>query len=446
LVFGLLLWVSVLWHLTYFFVLLITLCYVANAQKAFDQVRALLTNLKAGNVKDQELANTRQAAEQAWCKAEIAKAAALLAKRQHDVDSLKKHITYLVETRNEARKDRATRIERIKKNLALLKKFKKQRCDNNLLFVKQLREHMQGVEVLKLLRGDIVAYFAAKPEGQRGAFVERFEQYTNLLDEEHKQIFTELKSEITNMKAHKLDRDQETSIVTRTDASVNAQGARLTAQKERTVKQIGKGHVDNNKAALKRLKTPEYQKIAAFNKATRTKVLGMIDGLIKHLRASRRKLTSDEIHAAEDFAIFQNAMIKENKYLEAKIKELTAEIIDLTAQIKVSRVQLIKRKQLRNKAKEALALLRKMCQEKRAYFTRETKRRNKENVVMDQSLALFNKIINGLSARVRARASSITESGKLSGKNAMDTRVVSSKAGVKSGVAGRVNKREAVVF
>jgi len=429
-----------------FFFILISICYVANAQKAFDQVRSLMQNLKTQNLKDQTGANLREKNERAWCVKEVNKAVKLLARRQHDVDSLVAHVKYLVLTRVQARKDRATRVQRIKTNLALLKKFKKQRCDNNLLFVKQLREHMQAVEVMKLLRGDIVAYFNAKPKGQRGVFVERFEEYTNLLDEEHKQLFTELKSEITNLRPHKLDRKTETSMKTRTNQNVNQQGDRLTAQKSRTKKQVGTGHVDNKKGALKRLKVPKHEKIASFNTAARKRILGMIDGLVKHLRASRRKLTSDEVHAAEDFAIFHNSMEKENVYLREKIKELTREITSLTNQLNVSRVQLVKRKKLRNQAKRALNLLRKMCKEKYAYFAKETARRTKENLTIDSAMSLFNRIVAKLSSRVRQRASALTVSGKLSGKNAMAHRVVKSKKGVKSNLSGRVTSRRSVVF
>lgn len=427
-----------------FFFILISVCYVSNAQKAFDQVRALLSNLKQQNVKDQAQADVREKNERAWCQREIARAVALLARRQHDVDSLKAHITFLIKTRAEARHDRATRIARIKANLALLAKFKKQRCDNNLIFVKQLREHMQAVRVMTLLRGDIVAYFNAKPVGQRGVFIEKFEQYINLLDEEHKQVFVQLKNEMLSLRPHVLDRNAETQIGTRRNKDINAQGDRLTAQRSRTVKQIGTGHVDNKRGALKRLATPGWEKIGAFNAKARAKILGMIDGLINHLRASRRKLTRDEIHAAEDFAIFQNSMFAENKYLKKKIAELTKEITSLTNQIRVSRVQLVKRRALRDQARRALNLLRKMCEEKYAYFKNETARRIRENKYIDQAIKIFSHLTGKLSARVRSRASDLTTSNKFT--NNLNAHVVKSERSVESNLAGRQKVRRAVVF
>jgi len=429
-----------------FFFILISIFYVASAQKAFDQVRTLLANLKASNHKDQAEADVREAAERAWCAKEVTAAEKLLAVRQHDVDSLEAHIQWLVKTRTEARKDRSTRQQRIKDNLALLKKFKEQRCENNLLFVKQLREHMQAVQVMTLLRADVVAYFDSKPAGQRGAFIEQFEEYTVLLDDEHKQIFTELKNELTNLqsRAHRLDRKGETSMETRADADVNAQGDRLTAQKARTAQEIGTGHVDNTKGELKKLETPAWETMSDYNKKTRAKVLGMIDGLVRHLRESRRKLTKDEVNASEDFAVFHNSMEKENEYLEEKIKELTKEIVSLTNQLNVARVQLSKRKALRDQAKTALELLKKMCAEKYAYFKKETDRRTKENKTIDMAVTKFNHIVANLSKRVRDRAS-MNVGGQKFGDD-MGHRVAKADSGERADLSKSQNVRADVVF
>ena len=427
-----------------FFLILLSICYVAESRNAFTQVKALLGNLKQSNVKDQRTADIRQKEEEKWCSKAIGKAVNLVAKRQADVDDLEKHIKWIIFTRQEARKDRAKRAARIKANVKLLNKFKRQRCDNNLLFVKQLREHMNAVAVMKLLRGDIIKFFNSKKAGQRGVFLEQFGEYIALLDEKHKQMFTELKTELTNYRPHELDRTEETRIKTRSDKSVNTQGNRLTAQGTRTSKQIGTGHIDNTRGALKKLATPEHEEISEYNKKTRTKILRMIDGLIKHLRESRRKLTRDEIHAAEDFAIFHNNLEQENEYLANKIKQITKEINNLTNQLNVAKSQLVKRKRLRDQAKLALKLLRKMCREKEEYFKKETRRRNDENKTIDFAMALFNKILTKLSARVRARASNINNGEKLT--HEMTNRVVKNAGGEKEGLSNRVSSRNDVVF
>jgi hypothetical protein len=434
-----------------FFLILVSVCYVSNAQKAFDQVRALLKNLQTSNLADQKNANVRQAAEKAWCKKVITAAVKLLARRQHDVDSLVAHIQFLTKTRHEAKVDRKTRQERIKANKVLLEKFKKQRCDNNLLFVKQLREHMEAVDVLGALRNDIIGYFNAKPKGFQGlGFVEKFSEYSHLLDDTHKASFVELKTEITNLRPHAYDAKGEAQWSKLANSKdIDAQGDRITKEKERNAKQIGTGHVDNNKGELKRLATPKYQQRAQFNTKTRKRVLAMIDGLIAHLKASRDRLTRDEIHAAEDFAIFQNSMDKENEYLEEKIAQLTKEILDLTNQINISNVQLVKRKKLRDQAKAKLELLRKICREKKAYFAKETARRQKEDGYIKTALAIFENKLMKLSGRVRRRASRGNNGKNVQGKGFSDElghRVVSNEGAIRSENTKQTKERNEVVF
>jgi len=170
----------------------------------------------------------------------------------------------------------------------------------------------------------------------------------------------------------------------------------------------------------------------------------MIDGLIKHLRASRKVLTQHEIKASEDFAIFHNSMEKENEYLTVKIHELTVEIQNLTRQIRVSRAQLIKRKDLRDQAAAALKALRGMCQEKYDYFAKQTARRIKENQSINAAFSILHRIFSKLSKRVRERASNLSFGGKAGGE--LSHHVVKSEKAVEAGVARRQKSRAAVVF
>lgn len=381
-------------------------------------------------------------------KKNILAAKTLMEKRLKDVNDLKAHIVYLQKTKKEAEKDRKTRIARIASNKALLKKFKEQRCDNNLIFVKQLREIMQGMEVMKLLRGDIVEYFNGKKKGHRGvAFLQSFEEFSHLLDDEHKNVFAQLKSEVSALREHKLDRDAETQKdkLAKTE-DLNKDADELTKEDERTKKEIGKGHVDNKRGELKKLAVPAHQKIAAFNKDTRAKVLGMIDGMIKHLKVTRKHLTTLEIKAAEDFAIFQNSMEEENERLVAKIAELTKEIEKLTRDIAVSQGQLVKREKLLKQAQEKLRLLKKMCAEKMAYFKNETARRNKENRYINKAISIFNNAIKKLSERVRSRVNSkVGADGKFTVQD-MGQRVVKSAKSVRGHVTEQNEVRNEVVL
>ncbi len=431
-----------------FFFILFSIWYAANAQNAFRQVRVLMRNLKNSVIRDQRRANVRERKSMKWCKIEINKARKLYARRHGDVVALRKHVKWIIKTRAQERKDRIDVAKRIRSNLKLLRKFKKQRCSTNLIFVKQLREHMQGVRVLKLLRKDIIKYFNSKKKGRRGVFLQQFEEFSSLLDEQHKQVFAELKSEIKNLEGrkHRLDRKREKRIKTKTVKSINKLGKRLTRHKARTKKQIGRGHIDNKRGALKRLRVPKHVKIATFNRRVRRRILRMIRNLIKHLRRSRRKLTRDEIKAATNFAIFHNSMERENAHLRRKIKKITREILDETNQYNVARVQLRKRVKLCRECLRAWRLIKKMCREKRRYFKKETRRRFREKKHIDGAIRLFNRLVKRISKRVKARANAIATKGKLTGKYAMKHRAVKSTRKVMKGYKNRRGVRKKVVF
>jgi len=107
-----------------------------------------------------------------------------------------------------------------------------------------------------------------------------------------------------------------------------------------------------------------YQQAADYYAKLEQKILAMIDALIAHLRASRDELTKNEIHAAEDFAVFQTNIEKENEHLKEKIADLDKSLLDLANQLNVANVQLLKRKALLAESEEELSVEKKSLQGK----------------------------------------------------------------------------------
>ncbi len=416
-----------------FVILLITVNSIFTqkppSSTAFSKVKNLLVNFKQGIVDEQTAADVRNEKDTKWCAAEIQKATELVANRQKDVDALKDHIDYLKKTKIENEKDKKTREERIVSNAKLLEDFKKQRCDNNLVFVKQLREHMEGIDIMKLLRKDLVQYFQKKKGGVKTAFIERFSEFSHLLNDEHKQVFVELSQSINGLVDTKgmIDRNQD-----------------VTSQQQRTEAQVGDEHVDNTRGELKKLDHVAHESVDVYTDKLATKVFKMIDGLISHLEDSREELTKNEIQAAEDFAVFQSNMFKENERLKAKIQELIKVIADLTQQIEVAEAELEKREELLQNAKDQLAALKQRCEEKKKYYEAETKRRNGELDTVDSATDIFNNIVNNLSARVRTRTNNLS-AGKKAGEHIIKA-VKSDEEKIDTGVETRQNKRNEVVF
>jgi hypothetical protein len=399
------------------------------SSNAFTQVKNLLVNFKNGINKEQADADARNKKDTKWCADEIGKATQLVTDRQKDVDDLEEHIEYLKKTKIENEKDKKTREDRIVANKKLLEDFKKQRCDNNLVFVKQLREHMEGIDVMKLLKKDIIEYFANKKKSVQTSFIERFSEFSHLLNEEHKQIFLELSQSINGLVDTKplIEKNQKS-----------------TAHEQRTDAQVGDEHVDNTREELKKLDHVAHESVDVYTDKLSKKVMTMIDNLIQHLEDSKEELTKNEIQAAEDFAVFQSNMFKENERLEAKIQELIKVIADLTQQIQVAEAELEKRKELLQNAKDQLEALKTRCEEKKKYYESETERRNGELSTVDSATSIFNNIVDNLSTRVKTRANNLS-AGKDVGEHVIKA-VKTDEDKINKNVEKRQDKRNDVVF
>ena len=412
-----------------FYITLLTFTCLINTQQVFDQVKTMLVNFKSDIQREQIDATNRFVAEEKYINEQIAKAIAVLAQRTKDVNDIKAHIVYLKNEITQTQKDIQSRKDRIAANARLLVQFKKERCENNLIFVKSLREHIEGIEVMGLLRGDIVEYFAGAVK--KTAFLEKFEEFSHLLDEEHKLILSQLTTKLAALP---------------NVAALNSKTNSYTTTSGRTSAQIGTGHVDNNRGQLQKLATPGYEESAEYRRKLQIKVLGMIDSLVLHLKDSRDSLTKAEIKAGEDFAIFQTSMIRENAYLEAKIKELTAHLLDLQTQLGVSERQLVVREQLRLQAEEALATLRRIKKEKEEYNTKENARRIREMNDVNNAQAIFQNVLDKLSLRVKLRTQSNVDGKSYNAAQAASQSVVQAASSVETSVAKVQKERNAVAY
>jgi len=259
--------------------------------------------------------------------------------------------------------------------------------------------------------------------------IEKLGQYEHLLGDTQKLVLAELKRFSGDVSAVTKNVDEFTKTQGRSD------------------KEIGSGHVDNTKGELKRLETPDFEGSAQFNIEAEKKILRMIDGLIHHLQESKDKLTKDEIHAAEDFAVFQNNLLKEQRHLKKTIEALEVKIKEFLAQISVAEAQLVKRKKLRDQAKLKLIALKKLCAEKYRYFLAETRRRNHENVIIDKALDIFAKLVKRSSGYRASRRSSANYEGVKYGKaDNVDARVVRAEKGVTSDYNARLKGRNEIAY
>ena len=412
-----------------FFIILLSFTCLINTQQVFDSVKTLLLNFKSDIQKEQNDSDARCAEEEKWINLQINKAIAVLAHRTKDVDDLKAHIAFLRNEIQETQNDINSRQNRIQANNRLLEQFKKERCENNLLFVKNLREHIESIEVIGLLRQDLLNYFSG---GQKKtSFLEKFAEFSHLLDEEHKLMLSQLSLKIRNL--------PETHVLS---ANTN----NYTTTRARTVQQQGTGHVDNSRGELKRLASPKFEDAQVYRKKLEAKVLRMVDGLVVHLKNSRDNLTKSEIKAAEDFAVFQTNLYKENAYLAEKIKELNVHLVDLNAQLNNSQLQLVRREKLRQQAEDHLKHLRQMKKEKQEYCHNETVRRTRELSDVSSAQSIFQTVLDKLSLRVKLRTQSNVEGKSYNNAQANSANVVQSQQSTEQSVATRQRQRNAVAY
>lgn len=421
---------------TVLFLALLALTSLCNAQKAFDHVKSLLVNFKANIQQEQHAADVRNEKDKIYCKTKINEAVKLVASRQYDVDELKKHIKALKAEKRENEHDKKTRENRLVANKKMLETFKKERCDNNLLFVKQLREHMEAIDIMGLLRKDINEYFAnRKNKKLNRAFIERFTEFSHLLSEEQRAVFVELEKTMKNI----ADTDIEGNV-----GAFSGRADDRSKVRSRTAAEVGTEHNDNTRGELKKLAHVGHTEVAEFTDKLHKRLIVMIDGLINHLRESRNTLTKNEIRAAEDFAIFQTNMEKENEYLKIKIVELTKRIQDLSNQLNVAMAQLVKREKLLKTAQEEERTIRRICKEKKDYYRKETKRRTGEIEVVNTATNLFNSVLAKKHTRVKARVGAHRQGGKFGQK--LSAHVRRSRRNIQKGYGERRSSRNKIAY
>jgi uncharacterized protein (DUF3084 family) len=425
----------------FFLIFVLSLSNYITAQDAFAKIKTALYNFRDSINSEQQAADVRHKKEVAWCTKSITNAQNTLTQRTKDVNDIAAHIKYLQNEIAQTTNDKKSRESRIKQNLLTLDRFKKERCENNLNYIKSLREHKESIDILKLLRGDLVQYFdtwlknpTAAAKLAAGSFIEKMSRFAHLFDDEHREIFIQL---IESMK----------TFAAPTVGALHKNTDIYTATKARTSAEIGTKHVDNTRGELKKLEAPAVVEAREYVLQVRSKTLLLIDELIKHLEASRKKLSEDEMLANEHFADFHSQMLKENSYLADKIKEDEKHLLDLNVQLTKAQAQYKRRELLRIEAEENLRALQKQCAEKNAYYQRENARRKNELGITNSAIKTYNGIVSRIQARIASRVSSNFAGAKsYQSKDINENNVANYQGSVHSSVAGNVKSRNEVVL
>ena len=435
---------------TIFIIIVLTLSNYINAQKsdtAFEKIKGALENFLGSIQKEAIEIKTREKKSQEWCKNNIDKAQATLTARTKDVNDVKEHVKFLQNEIKETTTDKTHRSNQVTENEKTLNRFKKERCDNNLNYIKSLREHKTSIDIMKLLRQDLVTYFddvIKNPKKAKnlsaGSFIEKMSRFAHLFDEEHRNIFIQLVESIKSLnKSLRTEAEVTGDLDKETDS--------YTKTQERSSASIGTGHVDNAQGELRKLEAPGVVKAREYVIQLKSKTLAMIDSLIKHLEESRKKLSEDEMLANEHFADFQAQLIKENIYLGEKIEEDVKILLTLNVQLIESKGQEQRREVLRAEAEENLKALRKQCNEKSEYFKKENSRILVELITAKNAITIYNGLMAKIQARLTSRVSANFAGAKsYSDKDINEKEVAGYHQGVHANIASNIKTRSEVAY
>ena len=172
----------------------------------------------------------------------------------------------------------------------------------------------------------------------------------------------------------------------------------------------------------------------------------MIDSLIKHLRASRRQLSNDELKANEHFADYQTQMLKENQILAEKVTQDQNNLLSLNVQLRKAQATYGRRERLREQAVETLNALIKACRQKEDYHRSESNRRSNELSIISRALNTYNKIVTSISARTLARTNINFGGKKYSAAHVNQDNVVNYAPTADSSLNTNQKTRDAIVF
>ena len=398
--------------------LILSLACFTQSQAVFSHVKNLLANIRNDIIREDNAATARCNAEIRWISAGINRSIAKLTRRTKEVNAVKARIVKLNGAISHTTAAIKQKKARIASNKALFKKFKKERCENNFFFVKELAHIQRGKKTLRQIHRFFVRGFRQlKNFGKRRALalVEKVSEFAHLFDEQHKLILAELTSNLKNLpNVGKLHGDV----------------VRAGSTRGRSAQEIGSGHIDNNRGELKRLRTPAYVNVHAFTTELERKILKIIADLVQHLKNHKHKLIHAEIKASRDFAKFTNDIARENRHLARRIIHLRKRRVVLRTRLARAKVQLARRELLRKEASIQLVLRRAIKARIERYCRITHNRRVTELANIRDAEAVFLNVLNAISKRVNIRAHE----------------VVDAEPSTSSGLSGRQRVREAVAL
>mmetsp|Transcript_1352 Transcript_1352/g.1224 ORF Transcript_1352/g.1224 Transcript_1352/m.1224 type:complete len:396 (+) Transcript_1352:75-1262(+) len=333
------------------------------------------------NQHDEQAAHDAKYAEQkARLEKRLAELAILKAQQREECDNSHAHTQFIQDEIT----DTETHLEWITNRRNTLNQqredLKAQRCEAAFVFVRNLKEHYDGLEVINFLRSDLNAYQnSANSFAEVSSGLDRLMQYAHLFNTNELNSFIQLADPKTE--------------------------AELTdGAKQRTAEQIGDDYKDNDREALKLKEFDSDTEERNIQGGAVGKILALLDKLEARLHESIENLKENEIRAAYDLANWLDKADDElaaleadeerkNKYL-AKL-EVDLEVAERTAQECEERYQ---------QTLDTIAATEADLQAKTDFYHSETERRNGEIEILEECIRIFKSKVQALRQTIEENA------------------------------------------
>lgn len=340
-----------------------------QAAGAIDTVLKLLHDLRQANVKEQKAADAQNVTDEREGRAQIANLTAIRDANLQILNDAKAHTLFIETELN----DTIAYIDWIHKRKQeihdKLADLADQRCYANAMFVKALKEHMDGLRVIRLLRHDLAGFTSTGEISldQIKDISSKLSVYTHLFNQQAMKEFLQL---------------------TREGYEDNSRGELKVKEFETNIsgRNISAGLGDTLDAMLKRLE--------------------------EHLEESMKNLEANEIRAAFDLAEFQAKSEAENRTLNAELVRKTTYQKKLEIDLDVAQQVQAKAQRHYDDSCRALQQAIDELNAKRAHYAAETARRNHENEVLDGVIKMFEERVNGIAQYLKDRVDDYNEDEK----------------------------------
>eukprot|EP00744_Colponema_vietnamica_P000211 GILI01000378.1.p2 GENE.GILI01000378.1~~GILI01000378.1.p2 ORF type:complete len:427 (+),score=198.48 GILI01000378.1:54-1334(+) len=331
---------------------------------ALDTVIKMLGDLKEGNEKEQAEADARNVTEQQECDATIATLRDLVASTKKTYEDAEAHLQFL----NDEYKDTEAHLKHIADtkaaNAAKLEQLSVDRCQQNAIFVKQVREHKEAAKILQALRGELTQFLGGSSFLEHGSvqsLADKMKQYRSIFGSGLDAVLAEFEQ------PRALEADNDQGALQRADTS-NLVGQR------------------------KNLKGSLLERLTQ-----------LLMDLEKSMKDSIEDLINKEIKAADDFAEYQIHLEEESKVLDAAQARKEAYKKKLDADIPVAQDYVAKTLVPFEDAKKALASKKAECEHKSAYYASENQRRATELSTIVEVINIFKTRVSQMKEELKLR-------------------------------------------